>query len=56
MIYRLTVQTLPDGLETQFTPPDTTQTVPSCLVWWGCELGTTIRSSSRETVTLRCNM
>ena len=27
MIYRLTVQTLPDGLETQFTPPDTTQTV-----------------------------
>jgi len=32
-IYRLTVQTLPDGLETQFTPPDTTQTGPSCLVW-----------------------
>jgi len=32
-IYRLTVQTLPDGLETQFTPPDTTQTGPSCSVW-----------------------
>jgi len=30
-IYRLTVQTLPDGLETQFTPPDTTQTRLSCL-------------------------
>ena len=26
VIYRLTVQTLPDGLETQFTRPDTTQT------------------------------
>jgi len=26
VIYRLTVQTLPDGLETQFTPPDTTET------------------------------
>ena len=26
VIYRQTVQTLPDGLETQFTPPDTTQT------------------------------
>jgi len=23
----------PDGLETQFTPHDTTQTGPSCLVW-----------------------
>ena len=35
VIYRLTVQTWPDGLETQiqFTPPDTTQTGPSCLVW-----------------------
>ena len=33
VIYRLTVQTLPDGLETQFTPPDTTQTGPSCRVW-----------------------
>jgi len=33
VIYRLTVQTLPDGLETQFTPPDTTQTAPSCRVW-----------------------
>jgi len=32
-IYRLAVQTLPDGLETQFTPPDTTQTAPSCRVW-----------------------
>jgi len=31
VIYRLTVQTLPDGLETQFTPPDATQTVLSCL-------------------------
>ena len=33
VIYRLTVHTLPDGLETQFTPPDTMQTVLSCLVW-----------------------
>ena len=33
VIYRLTVQTLPDGLETQLTPPDTTQTVLSCRVW-----------------------
>jgi len=33
VIYRLTVQTLPDGLETQFTPPDTTQTALSCRVW-----------------------
>jgi len=32
LIYRLTVQTLPDGLETQFTPPDTTPTGPSCRV------------------------
>jgi len=33
VIYRLTVQTLPDGLETQITPPDTTQTALSCRVW-----------------------
>ena len=34
VIYRLTVQISPDGLETQFTPHDTTlQTGPSCLVW-----------------------
>ena len=33
VIYRLTVQTLPDGLETQFTPPDTTRTGLSCRVW-----------------------
>ena len=33
LIYRLTVQTLPDGLETQFTPPDTTQTALSCHAW-----------------------
>jgi len=32
VIRHLTVQTLPDGLETQFTPPDTTQREPSCLV------------------------
>ena len=32
VIYWLTVQTLPDGLKTQLTPPDTTQTGPSCLV------------------------
>ena len=32
VIYRLTVQTLPDGLETQFAPPDTTQTGLSCRV------------------------
>jgi len=34
VIYRLTVQTLPDGLETQFTPParhDADSTVLSCL-------------------------
>ena len=29
VIYRLTVQTLPDGLDSQFTPPDTTQTALS---------------------------
>ena len=29
---RQCVQTLPDGLETQFTPPDTTQTALSCFV------------------------
>ena len=34
MIHRLTVQTLPDGLETVFTLPHMTQTGPSCLVWW----------------------
>ena len=33
-IYLLTVQTLSDSLETQFIPPDTTQTGPSCRVWW----------------------
>jgi len=32
VIYRLTVQTLPDCLETHFTPLDTTQTGPSCHV------------------------
>jgi len=32
MICRLTVQTLPDCLETQFTPPDRTQTGLFCLV------------------------
>jgi len=32
VIYQLTVQTLPDGLETQFTPPDTAQTALSCRV------------------------
>jgi len=32
VIYRLTVQTLPDGLETQFTPHNTTDiAVMSCL-------------------------
>jgi len=31
VIYRLTVQTLPGGLETRFTPPDTTQ---HCIVLW----------------------
>jgi len=33
LVLRLTVQTLPDGLETRFTPPDTTQTALSCRVW-----------------------
>ena len=33
VVYRLTVQTLPDGLETQFTPPDTTHTALTCRVW-----------------------
>jgi len=40
VIYRLTVQTLPDRLETQFTPPDTTQTA---LSGGQCELGITRR-------------
>jgi len=31
VIYQLTVQTLLDGIETQFTPSDTTPTGPSCL-------------------------
>jgi len=31
LTYLLTVQTLPDGLETQFTAPDTDSTVLSCL-------------------------
>ena len=39
VIYRLTVPTLPDGLETQFTPPDTTQTVLSVVSGGSCELG-----------------
>jgi len=44
VIYRLTVQTLPDGLETLFTPPDTTETALSCLaggraVWIGHNIG-----------------
>ena len=34
VIYRLTVLTFPDGLETQFTPPDTTPTALSRRVWW----------------------
>ena len=37
MIYQLTVQTLPDGLETQFTPPATTHVVSGGR----CELGIT---------------
>jgi len=36
---RQCVQTLPDGLETQFTPPDTTQTALSCFTGGRCELG-----------------
>ena len=42
VVYRLTVQTLPDGLETQFTPPDRlTRHRQHCLVVSGgrCELG-----------------
>jgi len=35
----LTVQAFPDGLETQFTPPDTTQTALSCCVWWAVRIG-----------------
>ena len=31
--YRLTLQTLPDSLESQFTPPDMTQTALSRCVW-----------------------
>jgi len=54
VIYRLTVQTLPDSLETQFTLPDTTQTALSCLVCGRCELG--IRSLSRQLHTVHsCN-
>ena len=39
VIYRLTVQTLPDSLETRFTPPDTTQTGPSCRIWRAVWIG-----------------
>ena len=39
VIYRQTVQILPDSLETQFTPPDTTQTGRSCLVWRAVWIG-----------------
>ena len=39
LIYRLTVQTLSDGLETQFTLPDTPQTGPSGLVWRAVWIG-----------------
>jgi len=39
LIIRLTVQTLPDGLKTQFTPPDTTQTAQSCRVWRAVWIG-----------------
>ena len=40
MIYQLTLETLPDGFETQLKPPDTTQTALSCRVWPGgrCKL------------------
>ena len=56
VIYRQTVQTLPDGLETQFTPPDTTQTGLSSdqlraasligrnAVTWLCALSTVRRA------------
>ena len=37
--YWLTVQTLPDGLEIQFTPPDTTRTGLSCRVWLAVWIG-----------------
>jgi len=33
VIYWLTIQTLPDGLKTPFTPPDMTQTALSCRFW-----------------------
>jgi len=41
VIYRLTVQTLPDGLETQFTPPDShmTQTALFCRAWRAVWIG-----------------
>ena len=35
VIYRLTVQTLPDGLDTQFTLPDTTDRALFCRVLAG---------------------
>jgi len=48
VIYRLTVQTLPDGLETQFTPPDTIQTGLSCLVWRAVRCESGIKAPSAE--------
>jgi len=38
LFYQLTVQTLPDRLEAQLIPPDTTQTALSCRVG-RCEQG-----------------
>ena len=43
VIHRLTVQTLPDGLETQFTPPDTTRQDRLVVSGGQCELGIKVR-------------
>ena len=50
VIYWLTVQTLPDGLETQFTPPDTTQTTYSLAMSVGrCECSISLSTSDSDT-------
>ena len=54
VIYRLTVRTLPDGLETQFTSPDMTHVVSGGL----CELSivyiTTIPTARPDLTELSC--
>jgi len=56
VIYRLTVQTLPDCLETKFTLPDMTQTGPSCLVVSGgrCDSFEKVRNRNQAAGVLAC--